>query len=270
MNETPIFFNGKHERLFGVLHRPGSDANGCAYIFCHPFAEEKLWAHRVFVNFARDLAYRGNTVLRFDYRGNGDSNGNFSDGTLTHYGEDIESAVSFLHQQTDNIRQTGLLGLRLGASLAWLAAQRCPISGPLILWDPILNGEEYIMEVLRSNLTTQLAVYGEVREDREQLIEKLRRNELVNVEGYELGQDVYGELAALRLGESGWRHENRVLVVQIGRNEKPKRQPAGFAAQIGADLRCVVEEPFWREIKRFYYRAHALCDSTLNWLEPRQ
>ena len=267
MNETPIFFGEKQDQLFGVLHQPVQDANGNAFVFCHPFAEEKLWAHRVFVNFARDLAHRGYIVLRFDYRGYGDSDGNFTNFTLTSHGEDIERATSFLRQQFSIIGKIGLLGLRLGASLAWISAERCGINGPLILWDPILNGEDYVLEFLRSNLTTQLAIYGEVHEDREQLIEKLRRGELVNVEGYDLGRDVYQELAALRLDDHEGSYGGQALVIQIGRNEKPKRQPAGFVENIGAELLCVAEEPFWREIKRFYYRADALFGATLGWLK---
>ncbi|MDB4516998.1 hypothetical protein N9089_05300, partial [Crocinitomicaceae bacterium] len=247
MNETPIFIGGKQDHLFGVLHQPVAEGNGIAFVFCHPFAEEKLWAHRVFVNFARELVYRGYTVLRFDYLGYGDSDGNFTNCTLTTHGNDIERATSFLHQNISGIRKTGLLGLRLGASLAWLSAERCGINGPLILWDPILNGEDYLLEFLRSNLTTQLAIYGEIREDREQLIEKIRRDELVNVEGYELGRGMYLELASLRLEDHKKSYGGQVLVVQIGRNEKPKRQPAGFAESIDAEMLYAVEEPFWRE-----------------------
>ena len=269
MNETPIFFDRKQDRLFGVLHQPEQEGNKNAFVFCHPFAEEKLWAHRVFVNFARELVRRGYTVLRFDYRGYGDSDGDFTNYTLANHVEDIERAVFFLHEQINGIQKTGLLGLRLGASLAWLSAEQCGINGPLVLWDPVLNGEEYVLEFLRSNLTTQLAVYGEVREDREQLIEKLQRNELVNVDGYELGRDVYQELAALRLADHGGGNHGSALVVQIGRTERPKNQPAGFAERTGAELRCVVEEPFWREIKRFYYRADTLFAATLDWLEAQ-
>jgi len=267
MNETPIYFGGKPNQLFGVLHQPEQEFNGKAFVFCHPFAEEKLWAHRVFVNFARELARLGYAVLRFDYSGYGDSDGDFTSCTLTSHSKDIERATEFLCREVSGIEKTGMLGLRLGASLAWLSAGRCGITGPLILWDPVLNGENYALDVLRSNLTTQLAVYGNVREDREQLIEKLRRNELVNVDGYELGRDLYQELASLQLENHEGSYGGQVLVVQIGRNEKPKRQPAGFAEHIGAELLCVVEEPFWREINRFYYRADALFGATLDWLE---
>ncbi|VAW73253.1 hypothetical protein MNBD_GAMMA15-644 [hydrothermal vent metagenome] len=270
MNETPLFFSEEQDRLFGVLHRPETDSNGKAFVFCHPFAEEKLWAHRVYVNFARELAHKGYAVLRFDYRGYGDSEGEFTHLTLAHHSDDIERAIALLHEKVDNIKETGLLGLRLGASLAWLAAARTDkINGPLVLWDPVLNGEEYVQEFLRSNLATQLAVYGEVRENREQLIEKLKRNELVNVDGYELSCDVYQGLSDMQLADCSEGRNGSTLVVQIGRTEKPKRQPAGFTKLIGADLRCVVEEPFWREIKRFYSRADNLFAATLGWLEAQ-
>ena len=54
--ETPFFFpSGKHS-LFGILHQPAAATCLPAFVFCHPFGEEKLWTHRVFVSFARRLA----------------------------------------------------------------------------------------------------------------------------------------------------------------------------------------------------------------------
>ena len=69
MIETPFFFNNKDIQLFGVIHEPAQPVKNLAWVLCHPFAEEKLWSHRVYVNLARTLAKSGYTVLRFDYRG---------------------------------------------------------------------------------------------------------------------------------------------------------------------------------------------------------
>ena len=73
MSESPFFFPRGDARLFGVLHRPSGPVSRSGFVLSHPFAEEKLWSHRVFVSFARALAGRGLAVLRFDYAGAGDS-----------------------------------------------------------------------------------------------------------------------------------------------------------------------------------------------------
>ena len=78
MTETPVFFKNGTNRLFGIVHYPETGEPENAFVFCHPFAEEKLWAHRVYVNFARYLAKHGWAVLRFDYAGYGDSDGGSS------------------------------------------------------------------------------------------------------------------------------------------------------------------------------------------------
>jgi len=52
MTETPFFFPNGNYQLFGVLHEAEAPSKNEGFVFCAPFAEEKLWAHRVFVNFA--------------------------------------------------------------------------------------------------------------------------------------------------------------------------------------------------------------------------
>ena len=80
MKETPFFFEGDTGSLFGLLHEPDPATPAReAFVFCHPFGEEKLWTHRTYVSMARRLAERGHPVLRFDFLGNGDSDGAFAD-----------------------------------------------------------------------------------------------------------------------------------------------------------------------------------------------
>ena len=124
MKETPFFFPNDPYNLFGILHEPEVEPNGEGFVFCHPFGEEKLWSHRVFVNFARKLAQIGYTVLRFDYMGHGDSDGNFSDATIETRISDIVAAVCWLKDNNSNVNSVSLLGLRLGATLASLTCEQ--------------------------------------------------------------------------------------------------------------------------------------------------
>ena len=79
MNEQPLFVPVSSENLFTIIHRPLHEEIKGLFVFCHPFAEEKLWSHRVYVSFARALAAKGFVVARFDLRGYGDSDGEFID-----------------------------------------------------------------------------------------------------------------------------------------------------------------------------------------------
>jgi alpha/beta superfamily hydrolase len=101
--ETPFFFQGNGYRLFGVFHEASGPKKKEGFVFCAPFAEEKLWTHRVFVNFARLLAEKGYPVLRFDYMGNGDSEGDFEESSLETMLSDTECATIMLREKISAI-----------------------------------------------------------------------------------------------------------------------------------------------------------------------
>ncbi len=265
--ETPLFFPGAGYSLFGVFHEPVGSPTGEAFVFCHPFGEEKLWTHRVLVSFARLLAERGHAVLRFDYMGNGDSHGTFQASSLGTMISDVRAAV----RQASSLAGTtriSLLGLRLGASIACLAADELPEVPHLVLWAPIVDGARYMQELLRSNVATQMATYNEVRLDRNALVELMRQGQTVNVDGYEMALPMYDEVSAVAL-RSGPRRHPSPLIVQIDRRPgNPSAETQQFAATFEAPtVLAVAEEPFWKEIPQFYQRAPNLFGATLGWLE---
>ncbi len=268
MTETPFYFSRGPAQLFGVLHEP-SGATRLPFVFCHPFAEEKLWAHRVFVSFARELAGRGHPVLRFDLFGNGDSGGRFNESSIESAIEDIESAVALAKQRT-GAERVGLLGLRLGASLAFHVAARRSDVESLVLWSPIVDGSRYLQELLRINVTTQLAVYREVKQDREQLMGVLEAGGTVNVDGYDVSPEMARQLGSLSLEREPALPNVRALIAVIDRNPAAKPTPdiEALGAKLnGVHLTVVQEDPFWKEIQRFYHAAPNLFATTLQWLE---
>ncbi|MCP9452142.1 MAG: alpha/beta hydrolase [Nitrospira sp.] len=267
--EKPFFFHNGPCRLLGLVHEPAGVPSGEAWLFCHPFIEEKLWAHRVYVSFARILAARGAWVLRFDMMGNGDSEGRFSDVSVDTMLADIDCAISCLGQLSRVEGTINLLGLRLGATLAALTAERRAKVGKLVLWDPVVDGAKYMQELLRINLTTQSAVYKEIRYNRETLVRMMREGSTVNIDGYELAYPCYEQVSAINLKEGPKRFAGRCLIVQIGKEGQPI-QPDLKALQEtyqAATLRTAVEEPFWKEIKRWYRTAPSLFDATLRWMD---
>jgi len=271
MTETPFFFERGPAQLFAVYHEPAGGVRRLPFLFCHPFAEEKLWAHRSFVTFARELARKGHPVLRFDYFGNGDSDGVFADSSMDTALADIAAALDVLKVRSDATR-FGLMGLRVGASLAFRTAARRDDIEALVLWAPVVDGERYLQDLLRINLTAQMLFYREVRQDREELGRILASGGTVNVEGYDITGTMSEQLSAISLAAENTVPASPCFLAQIERNENalPSRELEALRARLAdSHIQVVREEPFWKEIQRFYDTAPALFARTLEWLEGR-
>lgn len=266
--ETPLFFQSGAHSLFGVLHQPVDVRS--LFVFCQPFGEEKLWAHRVFVSFARELAARGHAVLRFDWMGNGDSEGTFSDSSLETACADLRAAIAYA-RQTTGVARVSLVGLRLGAMVASMVADGDRGIDRLVLWAPVTNGHAYMQELLRINLTTQMATFKEIRQDREALVGVMQQGGTVNVDGYELGFPFYSQVAAVKLTDGRKAHEGPCVIVQVDRQPRPAPDLQQLAASFPtADVLFAQEEPFWKEIARSYQQpASNLFAGTLRWLDTR-
>lgn len=97
------FQNSKGMRLAGVWHRPGgAGADGGRnplLIICHGFRGGKDGSGRA-VDLGTKIAAAGYHVLRFDFSGTGESEGEFTAVTLTGYMADLDDAVSFTRELT--------------------------------------------------------------------------------------------------------------------------------------------------------------------------
>lgn len=267
MTETPLYFRNGRYQLFGILHEAPANPARPAFVFSHPFAEEKLWAHRVFVAFARRLAAAGYPVLRFDYMGQGDSEGDLRDASVATCLSDLACAI----EQTKRMigcDQIALLGLRLGATLASLAAEERSDIRALVLWAPIVDGARYMQELLRTNLTTQMAAYKEIRLDREALAAAISAGQAVNVDGYELAHPLYSEVSAIKLA-SPKRFRGPCLIAQVERrNTLPVPELQQLSGHYpSCEMVLTEEEPFWKEIPRWYSSASNLFQTTEVWLQ---
>lgn len=259
MTENAYFLPLGGERLFAFLHLPEGPARG-GIVLCAPLAEEKLWSHRVFVSFARELAARGFAVLRFDFRGEGDSDRRFEESDLDTRLADTHAAIDELKRRVPGPGKVALVGLRLGATIAAAAAAQRDDIERLVLWDPVVDGADYMQSVLRSNLMAQMAIHRKVIEDRDALVARLRRGETVNIEGYDLGLALFEQVSALKLAELLAARPLPCQVVSIAVRQAPPRPDlAALAASLATvTLDAAAEEPFWKEIKTFYQRAEDL------------
>jgi exosortase A-associated hydrolase 1 len=136
LNERALTFPCRGETLVGVLHSPPTGApqrqRGVVVVVGAP--QYRVGSHRQFVLLARALSAAGFPVLRFDYRGMGDSSGEFTG--FEGVDQDIRAAVDCLFGATPDLEDAVLWGLCDGASAAAFYAAQDPRVGGLIVLNP--------------------------------------------------------------------------------------------------------------------------------------
>jgi alpha-beta hydrolase superfamily lysophospholipase len=129
MNSREIalsFLCGKgrsRDRLYGILHQPEHPLP-CGLLIVTGRPALRAGRHRLFVLLARCWAQAGIPVLRFDFRGTGDCEGEM--GTLDDTSEDIASAVDAFMSNMPGLQGVVLWGLCGGAADAILYAPKDP------------------------------------------------------------------------------------------------------------------------------------------------
>jgi exosortase A-associated hydrolase 2 len=263
LSEEPFFFDGAGVRLFGVWCAPDGPRRA-ALLYVHPFGEEKKSAHRVFVETARALAKEGVASLRFDLRGCGDSEGEFAQATFAKWLDDIAAAWNEMDRRAPRAPR-GLLGLRMGAALAALACERLKRVDFLLLWQPILNGEEDFTRELRRLLVQQMFVLGKARDKSEDLVTALREG-VIELDGYPVSADLYEDISNFTLKKCRLAFPKRSAVIQFGR---PQRNIDRFIAVEALRGGVVDAPPVWRRIDFLpgpETGEHLAKEGLLNWI----
>jgi hypothetical protein len=142
----PFYFGRSSRPLYGVLHEARGARRGPGAVVCPPLGQEALRAHRSLRELASRLANAGVPALRFDYGGSGDSAGEPEDARLEGFVEDALAAAEEMREGTGEPR-VAFLGLRLGASVAALAAHRQGGADALVLWEPVVDGAAHLAEL---------------------------------------------------------------------------------------------------------------------------
>ncbi|MCB2210822.1 alpha/beta hydrolase [bacterium] len=117
-NERIHFTNKDGERLAGILDLPADGEPKEFAIFSHCFTCSKQY--KVAVYTGRFLAEHGIGMLRYDYPGLGESEGDFSQTTFQGYVSDVRYAAEFLRKNYSS--PTVLIGHSFGGGASLAAA----------------------------------------------------------------------------------------------------------------------------------------------------
>lgn len=136
--EQALAFNCRGEELVGIHHAGKEQADGAVLLLVGG-PQYRVGSHRQFVLLARQLAAAGIPVLRFDYRGMGDSSGDMVD--FEDAAPDIRSALDTLQQLEPQAKRLYLWGLCDAASAATFYAAGDPRVAGLVLLNPWVRSE---------------------------------------------------------------------------------------------------------------------------------
>lgn len=152
--EETTLFACEGEPIVGILAKPATPADtGVVVLVGGP--QYRAGSHRQFVLLSRALAAGGFAVLRFDYRGMGDSSGEQRD--FEGVNADIAAAINTMQARVPEVKHIVLWGLCDGASVALLychATQDPRVSG-LCLLNPWIRSEVSLAKTQIKHYYTQ-------------------------------------------------------------------------------------------------------------------
>jgi esterase/lipase len=145
-------------------------------IFCHCFTctKETITTFRL----SRLLAENGNAVLRFDFTGLGNSEGDFSATTFTSTQDDLKSAINFLN--TNYRSPSFLMGHSLGGTTALSVAEDYVfVKGVVTVASPsepehVLHHFGHALTLLEQNIAASFEVAGQYYEIEPEFVEDVR------------------------------------------------------------------------------------------------
>lgn len=178
-SEKVFFENATGIRLCGIVDRPESDTRAMA-VFSHCFTCNKDL--KSIVKISRKLAELGIAVLRFDFTGLGNSQGNFSDTNFEDNCQDVLAAASYANQLHGAPKL--FIGHSLGgAAMMTVAPQVQSLRGLVTIASPsstkhLANFLSQTNPAIVESGEGQVEIGGRTYLLKKQLIESLREQDL--------------------------------------------------------------------------------------------
>ncbi len=132
------------KKISAILHYPSFSFPLATVLICPGFAGTKVGKFSIFLSLTKVLVESGFAVMRFDYRGAGESEGDFAEMTIDSQVEDVLACLNYLKNHPKvNSSAIGLLGRSLGGMIALLAASHFSEIKSLVLWAPVFSASSW-------------------------------------------------------------------------------------------------------------------------------
>ena len=170
MNVEKVSFQSESQKISGVLHLPDQSLPPCV-IASHGLLSSK--ESEKYIALGERVSKEGIAMLRFDFRGIGESEGRLEDDTVSRRITDLGAAVNFVLSRPGLGKRIGLVGSSLGGYVSLFKAASDKEVRALVLWatpfhlddlgskkqegDPPLPAKAFFRDLPRHRLQTVLA-----------------------------------------------------------------------------------------------------------------
>ncbi|MGB9628776.1 MAG: alpha/beta fold hydrolase, partial [Thermodesulfobacteriota bacterium] len=119
MRIKKVSFQSEGRRISGILHLPDQKNPPCV-VASHGLLSSK--ESEKYIALGERISKEGMGLLRFDFRGIGESEGGEEDNTISKKMKDLTSAIDFVRSFLGSRSRIGLLGSSLGGFLSLMKA----------------------------------------------------------------------------------------------------------------------------------------------------
>ncbi|MBN1997647.1 alpha/beta fold hydrolase, partial [candidate division KSB1 bacterium] len=169
--ERPLVLTSRGARLAGMLHESKSRK---LVVMCHGFMGNKIENKRLFVDAARVFAESGFCVLRFDFYGSGDSQGDFADSLITTNIANLSDVLNWA--RNEGYERIAVLGLSMGAATAILTCADTQVDA-LVAWSAVPD--------MKKLFTSYLENFHEI----------VKKNDWFEYEGWQIKKEFWEDAA---------------------------------------------------------------------------
>jgi uncharacterized protein len=143
MRVSRVEFKSEGLKLVGVLDEAKKQADA-AIVRAHGFTGNKDGLAGIFIEASKVLCRNGFDVLRFDFRGAGESEGRYEDMTIAEEVKDLQNAIKFMKNR--GYRKIGVLGDSMGGAVAVMTYDTFKFDC-LALWYPAIYLKSTILRI---------------------------------------------------------------------------------------------------------------------------
>ncbi len=131
MTIEKVAFKSERQWIAGMLHVPEIETPPCI-IASHGLLSSK--SSEKYIALGEKLSESGTAMLRFDFRGVGESEGRLEDDTISRRVADLGSAISFMRSRQDLSKRIGLVGSSLGGYVSLFRASAEKGVKAVVIW----------------------------------------------------------------------------------------------------------------------------------------
>jgi len=131
MNTEKVSFISEGYKISGILHLPEKENPPCV-VASHGLLSSK--DSEKYIALGERLSKEGVAMLRFDFRGIGESEGTEEDNTVSKKVADLGEAINFVRSHPALANRIGLLGSSLGGFLSLIKASMDKEIRAIVIW----------------------------------------------------------------------------------------------------------------------------------------